>query len=399
KIMITEERSNMNMNYSKNTDELIREFNDFIVKAKDTAKLARKIKAPEHMEFWTKFWNAAADVTDELADDLKNTLGQISAVGERPDEITTLFNVMKAIDDMIFKTYTLLRSIEVTIARGTPETPEYLESQKILCGKYHELLVASSDKALKMAGIYEELSKLIFNDMLKTAEEKLRDFITQTKTVAEKITGHSYLKDEITNITNKLESTPFKKIPMHHIGDIMFTIEILSFAIRMDIRCLDENRTLPDDFKTLKKNIEDLFDFFKTLEKVVKSHFGEKSDSVKYLQTIDDIAFYSNILLFYAKGELEKMSKAVGEEQIIAFDAIVNKMSDCFVFMADITETNCEKAAGMYYETTMEMEREANKLGELKGPMLYITNEFKGLADKLKELSENFAAQKPFNPR
>ena len=116
------------MIYSMTTDEILRELNGFIAKAKETAECARKNDVPEY----TPFWNTIADATDAYADKVKGILERITAISERPDEIGGRFAIIKVIEEIAFHSNLLALNAGLMVSREQSE-------QWPLCEKYLEL--------------------------------------------------------------------------------------------------------------------------------------------------------------------------------------------------------------------------------------------------------------------
>jgi len=128
------------MIYSKTTDDILRELNGFIAKAKETAECARKNDVPEY----TPFWNTIADATDAYADKVKGILERITAISERPDEIGGRFAIIKVIEEIAFHSNLLALNAGLMVSREQSE-------QWPLCEKYLELAQTCVLKANKVA--------------------------------------------------------------------------------------------------------------------------------------------------------------------------------------------------------------------------------------------------------
>ena len=368
------------MMQSKNTQEIIRELNDFIVKAKETTKAARKGEVAG-VPAYAQFWNNVADVTDELAEDLKNMLERITAAGQ-PDEITNLLNILKAIDSITFKTYTFTLNVKVMIARGTPE---HIKLQQHLCDKYQELAEVCSVKARKIAGFFSELTALIFDDMRKTASAKVQTFVKQAKAAAEKASDYPYshIKGEMEVFIRRLEQAPFENITMAQLDGYAIMLDIISFAVIVD---RDENKALAEDLNMLKENFAEVTDYFETVADV-KNNYKEKPVDTKVAHAVDDLIFMMNIIMFYVSGELSKMmvGKFLSDEQKSSFDAIFDKMSRCNVSES----SDYRQVAEMLFEIHASLEQEAHKLGELGGSIIFLAREFELLAAKVKNAAKD----------
>jgi len=204
------------MGYSNSTDEIIRELNSFIAKAKDTANSARKNDVAEYVSFW----NMIAEKTDVYAEEVKEVLERISVITEHPDEITDRFTIIKVIEDIAFKSNLLAFNVGLMVSRGQPD---HIEIQWPLCIKYLELAQAASIKSEKIAGFFNELSSLIFNDMRRTAADKMSDVISKGKAAIDSIIGYENTKNEVSYLLNCL-SVPLDEITVPLLEDSLFQI-------------------------------------------------------------------------------------------------------------------------------------------------------------------------------
>lgn len=220
------------MMYSKTTDEIIRELNDLIVKAKDIANNARKNNVMEYAQFWNKI----ADTTDDFAGKTRSVLEHIAAIAERPDEITNRFAIIKVIEDIAFQSNLLAFNVGLMVSRGQPE---HIKIQWHLCEMYLELARMAILKSGKIAGFFNELSALIFEDMRKVATEKINEVIMKGKDAADGITGYENIKGEVNNVILCL-SVPIDAVTVSLLEDNLLKLHIISFAADMDV-CRNPN--------------------------------------------------------------------------------------------------------------------------------------------------------------
>jgi len=361
------------MVYSKATDEIIRELNDFIAKAKDTANSARKNEVPEY----TTFWNTIADTTDAFTDRVKGVLEHITAIAEHPDEITNRFAIIKVIEEISFQSNLLAFNAGLMVSRGQPE---HIRVQWPLCEKYLELARASTLKAGKAAQFLGELSSLIFEDMRKNAAQKVQEVIQKGRAAEESIIGYSYIKHEISALVNELSSIPYEDISVSRLEDYLFKLNIISFAADMDVYRNSCNKALFDGLTVFQESISDAIDFFRKIIIPESNPVLERTTRNRFA----DIAFQGNILLFYTRGEVsdEKLGKLLDGEQKTSFDTICGKINDFIQFALSSTEEMAYKEiADKLYEINSDMTREADKLKERGGSIRFLAGEFKGLAD------------------
>jgi hypothetical protein len=195
------------LTYSKTTEEIIRELNELIANAKETAESARKNDVPEYIAFW----DVIADATDAYANKIKNVLDNITAIAERPDEITNRFAIIKAMEGAAFNTNMLAFNAGLMISRASPEHNRILWPT---CLRYIELARLSVMKAAKASQFLSGLSALIFEDMRRSAAEKMQAVRIAGKEAAEKIGGYLYIKHEVAFLADLIASTPVEDITL-----------------------------------------------------------------------------------------------------------------------------------------------------------------------------------------
>jgi len=361
--------------YSKTTDEIIRQLNDFIAKAKEAAAIARKNEVPEYIAFW----NAIADATDAFADKTKDVLEQISVIAENPDEITNRFAIIKVIEDIAFQSNLLTFNIGLTVSRGQSE---HIHAQRPLCEKYLELTRSSVIKASKIAQFFNELSALIFEDMRKSAAEKIRTAIQKGNAAAGGIIGYSYIKDELEVVVGELSKIPLEDVTVSLLEDCLTKLGIISFAAAMDILRNPKDKALFDGLAEFESSLAETVIFFKTLVKPEDNPILARSNREHFM----DITFQLNVLLFYTKGEVshEKLGNLLDGGQKAAFDTICDKISTAIQFARNAAgETTYKEVAGRLYEVTSDMAYESGKLNEHGGAIKFLADEMRNLADHI----------------
>ncbi|GHU79591.1 hypothetical protein FACS1894191_2730 [Clostridia bacterium] len=360
------------MTASKSTDEIIRELNDFIAKARETAEYARKSGVREY----TPFWDTIARKTDALADRLKAVLERITAIAAYPDEISKRFVIIKAIEDIAFETNLLAFNAGLMVSRGQPE---HIRIQKPLCDRYNELARASGLKAGKAARLLGELSSCIFADMRKTAADKLREVIEKGRAAEESIVGYSYyIKHEIAVIVNELSETPYEDVTVSRLEDYLFKLDIIALAADADIFRSPEDGAMFDGLAIFKESLSEAVEFFQTL---VRPESGPASESAAR-KRFTDIAFQGNIFLFYIRGEVEKLGGLLDDGQKAAFGAICGRIDEFIQFALRAgEETDRETIAGKLYDIHSGMAAEAEKLAARGGAILFLAGQVKLLAE------------------
>jgi len=366
-----------NMTYSKTTDEVVRELNDFIAQAKDAAERARKCE----VEIMLPFWNLIADKTDNLTESIHRTLSRVSVISEHPDEITNRFAIIKVIEDAAFELNIILNSASITVARNLPQ---FIEPQKPLCDLYQKLAHDSALKSIKIVDFMNELAVLIFDDMRKTAAEKIQVVVQEGKRKASSITGYDYIKNEITYLIEELERKALDDITVSWLDDTLFKLRVISFAAETDVCRMPTDSDMLDISELISK-LNDAFAFMETVAIEEKPVLMEQSDPKFFM----DIAYQGNIMLFYLRGEIEKLTGAMidginllCDEQKATFESICDKLNIFIQLAYKATDGNAVEAIS---DTLHSIQSGLTTLsGELKdngGAVRYINEELGRLAE------------------
>ena len=363
--------------YSKTTDEIIRELNDFVVKAKETADLARKGSG---LQEYAPFWSGIAGATDACADRVKGVLERITSIAERPDEITKRFEIIKIVEDAAFNSNLLAFNAGLMASR---DMPERVERQWPLCLKYIELAKICVLKAGKVVQFLNELAALIFDDMHAAAADMLRSLTAAGEAAVSGISGYSYIKDELSYLADALKAASVEDLTVSDLEDYLFRLDIISFAADMDIFRNPKDKPMFDGLASFRENLAESIGFFGQLitPECERAPIGRSSGKIAR-----DIAYQGNILLFYTRGEVshEKLGHTLDDAQKSAFDAICEKIND-FIQLAHKAEDISAYTilAGKLEEINADMQREADKLGVRGGAIKFIAREYENLANIL----------------
>ena len=141
------------------------------------------------------------------------------------------------------------------------------------------------------------------------------------------------------------------------------------------------------DLTVFIDKLRDAFEFFATLEVDEKPALIEWSD-VKFFM---DIAYQGDIMLFYLRGEIEKLSgfKVNGEfldnKLKAAFESICRKLDD-FIHRAQIAENNTASVeiTGCLSAIQSDLAALADDLADRGGAIRYISDELGRLAEVVK---------------
>ena len=272
--------------YSKTTDEMIRELNDLIAKAKELANTVRKNEMPQYASFWA----IIADTTDRLADKVNDVLNRIASIAQHPDEITTRFAIMGIMQDIAFQTNLLAFNVALMVSRGQPE---HVKAQWPLREKYYAFAATAMMKTEKIAQFFNELSSLIFDDMRKAAAAKINDVIEKGHTAAESITDYENIRFEVKNLVGRISGIPLEDVTVSDFENAFFQLDIIAFAAEMDVSRNPADKDQFEGLAAFKNSIAEAIDFFASIIKPEAA--PEKTQNI----ALQDIAFQGNILLFY----------------------------------------------------------------------------------------------------
>jgi hypothetical protein len=157
-------------------------------------------------------------------------------------------------------------------------------------------------------------------------------------------------------------------------------LEIISFAADIDICRTPNDKSLFDNLTVFKENLKETVEFFQTLTKPESNPILERTVHKQF----QDIAYQGNIMLFYFRGEIEKMNGLLSDGQREAFTEICNKISDYIRFAHKSSdETAFKPIAEMLHSIHSDMITQADILGNLGGAVRFLANEFKALADSV----------------
>lgn len=393
------------MIYSKTTDEIIKELNGLIVLAKETAAYTKRsieIKS-EAAVFYFRFWNCIADRTNAMADELTNKLDCITDIAQCPDGISARFLILKAIEDSAFQFGVTAFQAGLMMARAKPEhRTEFLK----ICGEYEALARSARMSAGKIAGFFNELSALIFQDMRKNAERRIQMAVEKGKAAVSELSEnpalpYSYITEEIKAVTDGLISMPLEEVTVSCLENALFRLDIIVFAADVEVLRVPSYKLHFDSIMAFREKIREAAEFFQGLPAEIAHRSAEceagQGDVTGYTGDgkYSGIAFEGNVLLFWLKGEIQKLDNAhLNEEQKAALHVICNKMASAIrpeeqssngSIYGSENETADKENGGIteiLQEVYDELTVQAEKLGMYGGPMQYIAEELKQLINQ-----------------
>ncbi len=375
--------------YSKATEEIIRELNALIVKAKETAGYIRANgEASSESDLpYSKLWNYIADKTDAMTYKLNEALERVNAIEQCTDEITAMLIIIKTVEYAVFQSDTVSFQAGLMISRVKKEERELF---KPVINKLHSL---SHNAVIKLCGItkfFNELSSLIFEDMRARARQKILQAAEAGRAVNE-LSAESddfpftYITESISEITRELVSTPLEDITVELLEDYASRLEIISFSADLDSIGAFPDKELFTGISVFKERIMAAAEFFGSLsDDVIQAFEHPRKPQIVSPKKHCDYAFRENMLLFYLKGEREKLDPYLTPDQKSVFDGVFNKINIVIRLVNRshtvhedtvlIMEREIEKIMTEVYEAVT---RESEKLGDYGDSLRYIAEELR----------------------
>lgn len=381
------------MFYSKTTDEIIQNLNNMIVQIKETAAYTRQNKetnARDAATFYSGFWEAIAANTDTLADELTMVLSRVTDITQCKDGISARFLIVKAIEDTAFKANIMAFQIRLFLARAKPE---HRTAYEPLCVKYVDLARNVQIKVGKIVDFFNELSALIFQDMRKNGTRKLQDAIAAGNMAVRKLSEdatlfYGYIADEIDEITKELASLSLEDVCISVLEDYLFRLDIIASAAELDMLRMPSHKPLLDGIPAFKKQLEDAVSFFQNLSEDVIGKMAGPDKEVPLKRTAgkkySDLAFQNKILLFYLKGEIQKLGEILNPEQKAGFDDICKELNLTAQLACHATdETSPNEITKILQQVYQKMMAAADSLGIYGAPIQFIGEEILHLANHI----------------
>lgn len=380
------------MTYSKPTDEMIRELNSLIVQAKETTAYTRKHKRdaagdrPDVTAGYSQFWDCIAEKTNTIADMLTETLNRITAISRKPDEISARFLILKALEDAAFLTYITSFQAGLTISRATTDLRAVFWP---ICEEYKNLSQNAQIKAEKTAEFFQELAALIFRDMRENAKQKIENAVKKGLAAARTLTSdpnlpYAYIAEEIMAITEALSAVPLEEITLSLLEDFLFRLDIAAFAADADVLRMPSHKQLFDGISEFRDQLAETLHFFQNLPNDSAQALAESETDSSPKHTaeahtnIDYTSGYT--LLFYLKGEIQKLGRCLNADQTVVWKAICDKLQKAIRLASHAADEAADsQVRKLLQEVHNEMSKEAENLGAYGAPIQYIADEMRAL--------------------
>lgn len=378
------EKERSAMMYSKTTDEIIRELNGLIVEAGETADYTRKnMGAGAEALFYEEFWDFTAGRAQELADGLSKTLEQVTALGRRPDGIWARFRIVKAMEDAAFAAGVTAFQTGLTITRAREGQRQIYQP---ICLKYSRLAEHARLKAGKVADFLQELAGLVLQDMRRNGEQRIQAAAEAGRTAAGKLSDpvlpYGYIADGIGEIAERLSGMPLEEVTVTALEDFRFRLDTIAFAAQMDVLRQPSHKPLFDGIQEFQNRLDDCAEFLQSLSREAEwepegTQGGASGRSL--VKMYGDLAMQEGMLLFWLKGEIQKLGTLLEEPQRAALESVCHRMEKAVELCGDAAgETGTEEILRLLQAAYEELAAQAGELGEYGGALAYIAEEVKG---------------------
>lgn len=161
--------------------------------------------------------------------------------------------------------------------------------------------------------------------MRKNAEELIRKTVEKGTAAVAALTADSqspftYIAEEISEVMNELSATPPEEITICRLKDALLCLNIAAFAADTDGLRNPPYKAVFHYISETKDQLGITIEFFTNLSCDLSQESNEQSSI--------DLRQWGNILLFYLKGEIQKLGTHLNEQQRNALDAVCKTECD-----------------------------------------------------------------------
>ena len=379
------EKEYKKMDYSKTTDAIIREINEWISQANDLAIQIRKANryGPEI------FWSGVSDQTEDLANNFLTILNKISSITQNPDEISTGMDIIKSIDDTVFVIHCIAIQIEMIEAKISDRNAYELFEER-----YRSLAWSGIEKTKKISEFLRELLLLVLKDMRITVGEFIQDIVGKGKCAASSIPEKlTYIRDEIIQLTDVLSTTPIELITVQMLDDSYFKMKLIIITAKLNIN--ESDSIIFENLQCFLDALSTASSFCGTIVKPIENP-PQQLQTIKVMQ---DIVYMENVLFFYTLGELDslcnelaKIDSNVKREDLSILKAKINVFRKT-AFFAERDESDIsvfQNIADRTNEIVSDLHSISNKLGIQGNALKVIADELGRLATKTMQLVNDY---------
>lgn len=443
KITIKREMLTMTSNVmmSKNTNKIIALLSDFVAQADKLGNSTTTTAVANELSVF----KIIADQTLILSSQIKREIAYITNLCSDNSEsftpINSLFQVIKAIEDVAFRSNILALNAELQVARTAPPKAEAVAS---ISGSYLELARTGSTIASEVVTLFGELSALIQEDIKSQANievQKITDTLEQIakKAVSVKTFLHDeseksggpgrsfvviarelgYIADSILELANSstiaINATKAEldswansaKRKLSSLEDLEFRMDILTFYSQLEMPRIPDQKGLNDATNQLVRLTDYLYashqtcaDSISELERLLPL-LAEKQPVITVRtneKMLKDFLFQGCILSFYLKTEFAKFGHredVVSNEFSKDFEQTVNDIADSLDKIRSAIDTSNESASKKTLQSafkklcdyTSDIMKAGEQMGNKGGAVICLASELQLLCARIETMS------------
>jgi len=209
--------------------------------------------------------------------------------------------------------------------------------------------------------------------MRTQAGARLEAAVQAGRAAAEPLTAdpalpYGYIAEALTDLAEDLSGTPLEAVSEALLEDCLFRLEGIALAADTDVLRFPAHRPLFAAIGTFQERLEEALEFFRQLE-LVPPRTEERTDR--------NLDFQEHTLLFYLKGEVQKMSPYLEQEQRAALDASCAQFSEAL-------RLSPPEAGNVLQEVGRDLTAQAERLGARGAAIRFIAKEIQSAGESEK---------------
>ena len=179
---------------------------------------------------------------------------------------------------------------------------------------------------------------------------------------------------------------PLEEVTVTALEDFRFRLDAIAFAARMDVLRQPSHKPLFDGIQEFQNRLDDCVEFLQSLSREVEWKPEGESEGTQEGSTergpvklYGDLAMQEGMLLFWLKGEIQKLGTLLEEPQRAALEGVCDRMAKAVELCGNAAgETGTGEILRLLQAAYEELAARAGELGEYGGALAYIAEEVKG---------------------
>lgn len=215
-------------------------------------------------------------------------------------------------------------------------------------------------------------------DSLDVIEERIREKLTVEKLAGDPALPYGYIAEAVGGIAEELCALPLREVTVGCLEDYGIRLDIVASAAALDGMRAPAYKELLDGVGDFRERIDRAADFFRDLPEDAGRGSVERSVAKKY----GDMAFQGNILLFYLKGEVQKLGRLLRPGQRAALEAVCGRLEEVVGRAEHVVDEEAgESAVGKLCGICRELTAQAEELGVYGASVRFIAGQLENMAE------------------